>query len=217
MKQSLRELLSIYVITGLGFSGGRSTEDVVRLALEGGATTIQLREKDMSDRQLVAVASVVRDLTQKAGALFLVNDRVDIALAVDADGVHLGQDDIPPKVARRLLGKDKVIGVTVETAAEATAATEAGADYLGTGPVYSTGTKADAGSPYGPGVIARIKAATHLPVVGVGGINHSNAGEVRRAGADGIAVVSAVVGAEDITRAARELREAFLGKPICCP
>jgi thiamine-phosphate pyrophosphorylase len=148
-------------------------------------------------------------MTQDAGALLIMNDRVDIALASGADGVHVGQDDLPAGVARRLLGPGRILGVTVETPDEAKAAESAGADYLGTGPVYATSTKPDAGRPYGPELVQRIKASTTLPVVAIGGIDQDNAESVVRAGADGLAVVSAVVGREDIESAVRLLLEAF--------
>jgi len=134
-----------------------------------------------------------------------VNDRVDVALAVAADGVHLGQDDLPVAQARQLLGPQYIIGATCETAAEVEMATAAGASYIGTGPVYATPSKPDAGAPYGPAVVARAHAATHLPVVGIGGIGIGTAAPVIRAGGCGVAVISSVLSASDPAAAARTL------------
>ncbi|MDP2857332.1 MAG: thiamine phosphate synthase [Bacillota bacterium] len=207
--ERLLRALRVYVITDSEHSLGRGTEEVVRCALAGGIGAIQLREKRLSDRRLLETALSLRAMTRDAGALLIINDRVDIALAAGADGVHVGQDDLPADAARRLLGADRILGVTVETPAEAKAAEMAGADYVGTGPVYSTSTKPDAGQPYGPVLVQRIKASTTLPVVAIGGIDQHNAEEVARAGADGLAVVSAVVGRQDIEQSVRLLLEAF--------
>lgn len=208
-KQKLREYLKVYVITDSRLSLGRSHEEVAAQAISGGCRTVQLREKNASTRQLVETARAIRRLTAEAGVLFIVNDRVDVALAVDADGVHLGQDDLPLEAARRILGPGKIIGISVETPEQARLAEALGADYLGVGPIFQTSTKADAGAPYGPGLITRIKAVTSLPVVAIGGINPDNLHEVVKAGADGVAVVSAVVSKVDIAGAARELLESF--------
>jgi len=205
----LSRSLKVYVITDSQLSLGRSTEEVVRRALAGGAKAIQLREKRFSDKRLLETAIRLRTMTADAGALLIINDRVDIALAAGADGVHVGQDDLPADVARRLLGPGCILGVTVETAEEARAAGVSGADYLGTGPVYATSTKPDAGRPYGVELVRRIKAATSLPVIAIGGISEENAEDVAEAGADGLAVVSAVVGRQDIEQSVRLLLEAF--------
>jgi thiamine-phosphate pyrophosphorylase len=151
----------------------------------------------------------LREITRDAGVFFIVNDRVDVAQIVGADGVHLGQDDIPAGEARKILGPEKIVGVSVETAEEAKAAERAGATYVGTGPVFATFTKTDAGRPYGVDLIRLIKTATTLPVVAVGGINANNVARVVHAGADGVAVVSAVMSAEDIAGAVRELIRRF--------
>ncbi len=209
MRDLLLRSLKVYVITDSGLSLGRSIEEVVKRAIAGGAMAIQLREKRFSDRLLVETALKLREITTCAGALLIINDRVDIALAACADGVHVGQDDLPADVARRLLGPGRILGVTVETPEEAKAAELAGADYLGTGPVYTTSTKPDAGRPYGVELVRRIKAATCLPVIAVGGINEHNAEAVARAGADGLAVVSAVVGSAGIEQSVRLLLEAI--------
>lgn len=204
-----RQALEIYVITDSRLSMGRSPIEVVHQAIAGGAGLIQLREKNGTDRELVVIGQAVREITKAAGAFLLVNDRVDIAQVIGADGVHLGQDDIPVALARKIVGPKKIIGVSVETGAEARAAEEAGADYVATGPIFPTTTKPDAGAPYGTGLIGRIKSATSLPVVAIGGINAGNLAYVVRAGADGAAMIGAVVGQPDIAGAVRELRQKF--------
>ncbi|MGI9953489.1 thiamine phosphate synthase [Moorellaceae bacterium AZ2] len=195
----------LYVVTSSELSCGRETLEVVRQALAGGATVIQLREKNWPARALVEVGQEIRRLTREAGASFIVNDRLDVALAVDADGVHLGQDDLPAAIARRLLGPGKILGVSVGSVAEARDAQAAGADYLGVGPVFATGSKADAGRPVGPELISTLKRVVSIPLVAIGGINRGNAAEVVAAGADGVAVISAVVSARDVRAAAAEL------------
>ncbi|MDB4897892.1 MAG: hydroxyethylthiazole kinase and thiamine-phosphate pyrophosphorylase, partial [Firmicutes bacterium] len=207
ISRPLADQLALYVIVS-----GATPLAVVRAALEGGAGMIQWREKALDLPAQVAAATQVRDLCRAYGALFLVNDRVDLALALDSDGCHVGQEDLPVPLARRLLGPDKIIGTSVETAAEAARGEAEGCDYLGVGPIYATPSKADAGEPHGPGVIERVTAATRLPVVGIGGIGLGKAADVIAAGAVGIAVISAVTGAATPLAAARallaEVREA---------
>ncbi|HBT48029.1 MAG TPA: thiamine phosphate synthase [Peptococcaceae bacterium] len=195
----------LYVVTSSELSCGRQTLEVVREALAGGATVIQLREKNWTARTMVEVGREIRKLTREAGAGFIVNDRLDVALAVEADGVHLGQDDLPASVARRLLGRGRILGVSVGSVDEALEAQAAGADYLGVGPIFATGSKADAGQPVGPELISALKKIVSIPLVAIGGINRENAPEVVAAGADGVAVISAVVGARDVRLAAAEL------------
>jgi len=195
----------LYVIITTGLGGGRPALELVRQSLTGGATAIQLREKDLPARKLVELGRVIRELTWDAGAVFIVNDRLDVALAVEADGLHIGQEDLPATIARQLLGPGKILGVSVGTVAEARQAAADGADYIGAGPLYATSSKRDTGSPIGPEGLRAIRAAVTIPIVGIGGINDSNAAEVIAAGADGISVISAVIGAPDITTAARRL------------
>ena len=182
IRERLRQALGVYVITDSRLSLGRSNIEVVRQAIAGGARLIQLREKEASTREVVAMGQAILEITREAGALLLVNDRVDVAQAIGADGVHLGQDDLPARLARRILGPAAIIGVTAETEAEARAAEATGADYLGVGPIFPTSTKADAGAPYGTALIGRIKAVSALPVVAIGGIKTENAAEVAQAG-----------------------------------
>ncbi|GFN22045.1 thiamine phosphate synthase [Thermanaeromonas sp. C210] len=195
----------LYVVTSSELSCGRQTLEVVRQALAGGATVIQLREKNWTARALVEVGREIRKLTREAGAGFIVNDRLDVALAVEADGVHLGQDDLPASIARRLLGPGRILGVSVGSVEEAWDAQAAGADYLGVGPIFATGSKADAGQPVGPELISTLKRVVSIPLVAIGGINRENAAGVVAAGADGVAVISAVVSARDVRAAAAEL------------
>ncbi len=201
----------MYLILDLVCLGEKDPALVASESIAGGATCIQLRAKDVPDITLLKTGQTIRRITLKHNVPLIVNDRLDMALALDADGVHLGQDDIPVQIARRILGRDKVIGATVETPEEAKTAEREGASYLGTGPVFVTTTKPDAGDAYGPSLIRKIKAATLLPVVAVGGISAQNARLLRRAAADGIAVASAVLGRDDTRQATREIKNAFLG------
>jgi thiamine-phosphate diphosphorylase len=182
--------------------------DVTRAAIEGGTTAIQLRDKQASTRQLVEAGQLLRRLTNEYGVLLIVNDRIDVALAVDADGVHLGQDDdMPLCFARQLLGADRILGISAGNPLEATAALNADADYISVGPIYATSTKADAGPAIGTALLSELATRTETPLIGIGGITIHNAAPVIRAQAAGIAVVSAVVSAENISGAARELVE----------
>jgi thiamine-phosphate pyrophosphorylase len=197
--------LDVYVCTDPDLSHGRSPEQVVTEAIRGGATVIQLRDKHAGGRYLVEVGRALRRITREAGVLLIVNDRVDVALAVEADGVHVGQEDMPADVTRRLIGPRMILGVSAANLAEALKAKADGADYLGVGAIFATATKGDAGVPVGPAIIAEIRRATGLPSVGIGGINVHNAAEVIRNGADGVAVISAVVSAPDVAQATASL------------
>lgn len=171
---------------------------------EAGVRLVQLRVKGLSDAAAYAVAAQVALELRRRGALLIVNDRVDLALAVDADGVHLGAEDLPVSVARRVLGRERVVGASAHNASEAERAVQAGADYLGCGSVFPTGTKADA-MVRGLDVVREVRAATVVPVFGIGGIDASNAARVIQAGADGVAVVRAIANAPDPAAAARQL------------
>ncbi|NPV26002.1 MAG: thiamine phosphate synthase [Firmicutes bacterium] len=196
---------TLYVITDQQLSSPRSNREVITQALAGGATAVQLREKALPERQLWQQAVELREITARAGAAFIINDRVDLALAVDADGVHLGQDDLPAEVARKLLGPGKILGISVTSVAEALAAQAAGADYLGVGPIYPTTTKSDARDIVGLAGLKEIRQVVSLPLIAIGGINLTNIREVISAGADGIAVVSAIVTAPDIAKTTQEM------------
>lgn len=197
---------SLYVVTDAGLSRGRSHLAVIEAAIAGGATIVQYREKMASTRQMIAEAQALRELTRRAGVPLIVNDRLDVALAVDADGVHVGQDDMPAALARRLIGPDKILGVSAANLSEAMQAVQDGADYLGVGPIVATPTKPDAAPPIGMDGLREICRRVPIPVVAIGGINATNAADAIAAGAHGIAVVSAVVAAEDVAAAAQQLR-----------
>ena len=210
-KAKLKDLLSLYVVTDAKLSLGRPEQLVAGLAAAGGAGVIQLRDKEASTRLLYEKALVIKkELTGKA--IFIVNDRLDVAQAVDADGVHLGQEDLPAAVARRILGTKKIIGVSVGNVEEAIRAEDDGADYLGASAVFATPTKTDARA-IGLKGLEAICRAVSIPVVGIGGINKSNAWQIIAAGAAGVAVVSAVVSASDVTLAAAELLALIKEKP----
>ena len=205
MSADLRERLRLIVVTDPDCGGGRSVGDVVRAALRGGAPAIQLRMKDAPARVTAAVARTLLAETRAAGALLFINDRVDVALAVGADGAHVGQDDLPAAAARRIAPPGFLVGVSAETTELARQAEADGADYVGVGPVYATGSKADAGDAIGTGRITEVASAVRIPVVGIGGIAIGNAPAVIRAGAAGVAVISAVMRADDPEAAVRAL------------
>lgn len=162
---------------------------------------IQLRDKVTGTRQLLSEARQITQLCRERGVYFIVNDRLDLARAADADGVHLGQDDLPPMAARALLGRDRFLGVSTHSLEQALDAAEQGADYLGIGPIFATGTKATGYEPRDCDMIRQVRDRIDLPLVAIGGITLNNVGEVIAAGAAGVAVISAIVGADDITAA----------------
>lgn len=207
-RAELARRLKVYLVTDARLARGRDLREVVSAALAGGVTAVQLREKEASTLAQVELGRALRRLTREAGALLIVNDRVDVAVAIEADGVHLGQDDLPVDVARRILGPEAIVGGSAGNAAELAASLTAGVDYLGVGPIFPTGSKADAGAPIGLAGLAAIRAATSLPIVGIGALNATNVAAVIRSGADGAAVISAIVSAEDVRGAARQLRDA---------
>jgi thiamine-phosphate pyrophosphorylase len=197
-----RRRLEVYVVTSAAFASGRDHRDVAAAAIEGGATAIQLRAPELPDDELLGEAEEIADVCHCAGVLFIVNDRVEVSIASGADGVHVGQDD-DPAVVRRRLGPDRILGVSVGTLTHVNQAELAGADYLGV-TVWATPTKPDA-VPRGLEAFRDIAIATALPVVGIGGIFASNGTLVLDAGAAGLAVISAVAAAPDPVAATREL------------
>ncbi len=203
----LREWLKLYLVMDMQSYEGRTAEEIAREAIEGGVTMIQWREKSQPLRDVLDVSLRVRALCRELGIPFVVNDRVDIALLLDADGVHVGQDDLPAPEVRRLMGQDRFVGVSAGSWDEARWALEQEADYLGVGPIYGTPTKPDAGDAIGFGLLGRLKAeCPGIPRVGIGGINRTNAGLVTGAGADGIAIVSAITRSSNPQEAAAELK-----------
>jgi thiamine-phosphate pyrophosphorylase len=201
-------------------SGGHDLADLARLCAEGGATLVQLRDKLSETRAMVATARAIKKALAPLAVPFVVNDRIDVALAADADGVHLGQDDMGVEDARRLLGRNAIVGLSIKTVAEAEAAPIELIDYVGSGGVYVTLSKQQKNAPIGPAGLSRVITALHarapkLPVCGIAGIDASNAAEVIAAGADGIAVISALSLASDPAAASRTLRgivDAMLAK-----
>ncbi|MFH0968405.1 MAG: thiamine phosphate synthase [Methanobacteriota archaeon] len=197
----------LYVVTDEELSQGLTHATIAELASLGGADVIQLRDKNHTGRELYTIAREIREVTTRASTLFIVNDRLDIALACGADGVHLGQDDLPLQAARKIAPSPFIIGISVGTVEEAIEAEKEGADYVGVGPVFSTGSKSDAGPGLGLLLLSEIRSVVSVPVIGIGGIHPGNAGDVITAGADGIAVISAVVSQLDVIHAAQELRQ----------
>lgn len=199
---------TLYLVTDRELMSSATIEESVELAIRGGCTLVQLREKTASSREFYQTAVKVREVTQRHGVPLIVNDRVDIALAVDADGVHVGQDDLPATVVRRIVGPDRIVGVSAGNLNEALAARDAGADYLGVGAMYATGTKTEANVTTME-VLGRIRAAVHLPIVVIGGINKERVPNFVGTGIDGLAVVSAIVAQVKVEQAAREIKALF--------
>jgi thiamine-phosphate pyrophosphorylase len=195
-----------YFITDSGLSRAGNKRDL-RSALAAGVEVVQYRDKQAGTRQMYEEALQLRKLCK--GAIFLINDRVDIALGVGADGVHLGSRDLPYQLARKLLGEKRIIGLTVHSLKEAREAQELGADYLGVSPVFSTGTKPDAGEPLGCGLIRKIKEDIRIPLVAIGGISLKNAREVIRSGADSLCAISAVVTKADVRKEIEKFQDLF--------
>lgn len=200
----------LYLITDRALAGGRSLEALVEAAVRGGATAVQLREKNCCTRDFVELGRALARLLAPLDVPLIVNDRLDVALAIGAAGVHIGQRDMDYAAARRLLGPDAVIGLSIETVEQARAAESLDADYLGVGPVFPTPTKADAAAALGLAGLAQVRAVSRHTLVAIGGIAVGNARQAIDAGADGVAVVSAICAAGDPERAARELRRAIM-------
>jgi len=202
----VKKIGRFHVLTDSCLQNRFSHAELAKLAIAGGADTIQFRQKEGATRQMIRVAGEMRDLCQRAGVTFIINDRVDVAIASDADGVHLGQDDFPIPLARKLLGEKAIIGGSAGSMEEAHRCLREGADYIGFGPVYPTTSKEDAGPAAGLGLMKQIVEAIPLPIVAIGGIGVNNASPVIQAGAHGIAVISAVCCQQDPAEAARCLR-----------
>ncbi len=194
---------NLYVVLGREFSKGRDFDEVARKAMDGGAGCIQLRDKDMSKREMLVWAYRLRELTAERGVTFIMNDHLDIALAVEADGVHLGQDDFPIAEARRIAGPNFIIGSSTHSVDEAKIAVEEGASYINIGPIFATQTKKNVSAPVGPDLITEITSQVDCPFTVMGGIKIDNVDQPLQKGARRIAVVTAVVGQDDITAAAQ--------------
>ena len=203
------EIISgLYVIIDGRFTRGRGCLKTAEAAIRGGARVIQLREKELPFAEALGLALEMRKLTQERGVAFIVNDDARLALECGADGLHLGQEDMPLADARALLGGGRMIGISTHSLEEALAAQDGGTDYIGFGPMYRTSTK-DSGLPKGPEGLAAIRDRINIPIAAIGGINAGNAGDIIRAGADALAVVTAVTGADDMAAAAAEISSVF--------
>jgi thiamine-phosphate pyrophosphorylase len=196
----------LHVLTDAAIQSRFDHVQLAAMAVRGGADVIQYRRKDGTTRELIREARMIREITRRAGISLIVNDRVDVALAADADGVHLGTEDFPISVARRLLGPHRILGGSGGSVSEVTESASSGADYLNCGPIYATSTKPDAGSPTGPSLLRAVAARVEVPLIAIGGITHSHVAEVLRGGAHGIAVIAAVCASADPEGATRELR-----------
>ncbi len=196
---------SLYLVTDKQLSCGRATKEIVKAAVAGGVTCVQIREKELGSREFINKAKELKRILQPLGIPLIVNDRVDVALAARADGIHLGQTDMSIKDARKLVGNDVIIGISAESLQDAIDAQNQGADYIGISPVFNTDTKKDTATPLGLEGIANIKIHTSIPLVAIGGIKRDNITSVIEAGADGIAVVSAIVSADSPETSAQEL------------
>lgn len=206
--RTLRPIGRLHILTDAGLQQRHSHAALAELAITGGADTIQYRAKGNATREMIEIAREMVSNCRRAGVPLLINDRIDVALAADAQGVHLGADDFPVSLARQLLGPDRIIGASARTPAEARVAEAAGADYLGVGPLFETSTKSDAGVPLGVAGLRSIVAAVEIPVIAIGGIRADRVHVAAEGGAYGVAVIGAAALADDPAAAVRELRSA---------
>lgn len=210
-KKRIIENWNLYVITDEQLGRGRTHLELAREAIAGGAEVIQLRDKTASGKKLYEVGRELRRLTQEKKVTFIINDRVDLAMLVEADGVHVGQTDLPSRAVRRLIGPGKILGVSAASVSEALQAEADGADYLGVGPIFEArGTKSDAGNPLGLEILQHIRNKCHLPLVAIGGINRENVACVIQSGADAVAIISAIISAENVSESARQIKSIIL-------
>jgi thiamine-phosphate pyrophosphorylase len=209
-QDKLHKLTGLYVIIDTAWLKGRSYQEVTAQAIRGGARVIQLRDKEHNKKELLPIAQEMRDLCRENDILFIVNDYLDIALAVDADGLHVGPDDLPVEIARQLLHLDKILGGSARTVDRAAVLSAEGADYIGVGAMFPTDTKGGA-EVVGIERLREIKEAVNMPIVAIGGIKENNIKDVINAGVDAVAVISAVLGADNIEKATRQLANAFEG------
>lgn len=200
---------SLYLVLDPDLAAGRPLTEMAREALEGGVTMIQLRYKGSKTREFLELARQIRRICLSFGVPLIINDRLDVALAVDTEGVHVGQEDLPAQEARQILGPERILGVSATCLREAKEAEKIGASYVGLGTIFSTSSKADAGRPIGTEAIWEISQAIRIPVVAIGGIHLGNVEEVIRRGASGVAVISAIMHAKDIKEAAQQMRKAI--------
>ncbi len=209
----MKSIGKLHILTDVRLQSRYSHRELTRLAIAGGADTIQLRQKAGSTREMIEIARQMKRLCREAGVLFIVNDRVDVAFASGADGIHIGQDDFPIPMARDLLGEACIIGGSAGSVEEARKCLSEGADYVGFGPVYSTTSKEDAGPASGIGLLEEVVDAIPLPIIAIGGIDKDNTRDIMAVGAHGIAVISAVCCREYPEQATRALFQALGGGP----
>jgi thiamine-phosphate pyrophosphorylase len=217
VKDSMANFLAadIYGITAEPFSLGRTNVEIVRQMLDAKITVIQYRQKDKPARRMYEECLAIRQLTRQAGATFIVNDFIDLALVVDADGVHIGQDDLPPEKVRSLIGDEMLLGLSTHSSAQAHAAADSGVvDYIGVGPLFATHTKKDVSEPVGLEYLAYVAGNIRLPFVAIGGIKAHNLAAVRRMGAKTICLVTEIVGATDLPAKVRALRALLAENPV---
>jgi len=205
----MKQIGKLHILTDTVLQSRFSHMEITRLAIAGGADTIQYRQKSGSTRQMIEVARNMKRLCSEAGVMFIVNDRLDVAIAAEADGVHLGQDDFPIPMARELLGEGRIIGGSAATLDEARKCLSEGADYVGFGPVYLTSSKDDAGPVSGIDILKQVVEIIPLPIIAIGGVGAGNIPGVMRAGAHGIAVISAVCCQDDPEESTRALYQAL--------
>ncbi|MBQ0090201.1 MAG: thiamine phosphate synthase [Prevotellaceae bacterium] len=202
-----REQLRLYLVTDRDVCQGRDLLEIISQAIEGGVTMVQLREKNCDTRQFIDIATKIKELLKPKHIPLIINDRVDVALAVDADGVHIGQSDMPYDMARKLLGADKIIGLSVENMEDVVEANKLNVDYIGVSPVFATPTKTDTAKPFGlEGLRKAVELSIH-PTVAIGGMNEKTVKDVMACGVDGVAVVSAIIGADNPKETAKKLIE----------
>lgn len=195
----------LYLVTDTQLCNPRSLEEVVELAVQGGVNLVQLREKNMTTNEFLQIGKRLKPILDAYKVPLIINDRMDIAIALDADGLHLGQSDMPYAIARKMFGHKKIIGLTVNTSLQAEQAENLDVDYLGVGPIFHTQTKLDAGQPWGINELKKLRSFSKHLLVGIGGINASNAGEILKIGFDGVAVVSAICSTQDPQKSAKQL------------
>lgn len=212
--RELANRMGVYLVMGIETVNGLTPLEIAKKAIAGGVDIIQLREKKRPLKDVLKVGREIRELCKEKDVLFVVNDRVDLAMLLDADGVHVGQEDIPAYEARKIVGETMFIGVSASSMEEARLGIAQGADYLGVGSIYATKSKDDAGEPVTPALIEEIRSVTDIPIVGIGGINAENGKEVIERGANGFAVISAIVGQHDPEQAAFKLKQLLAFRSI---
>ena len=203
-------MFDLYVVTDESLSKGRSNVEIARMAYEGGADVVQLRMKNATDGDMLRDALAIKEIADDYCRFFIVNDNVKVAIESEADGVHLGQSDMPVEEAVAMMGRNAIVGISANTVETAKRAYEGGAAYIGVGSIFNTSTKPDADQSVGLDAIFKIRQAVDIPIVAIGGINRGNIQDVIRAGADAAAVVSAVVSQDDVVKAAHDLRDLIL-------